>query len=99
MKPTRHRGSGFDDFLRAEGILEEVDALAAKRIIALDLSRLMEKEQLSKAGLARRMGTSRSQVDRLLDPANQSVTLATLAKAATAVGQRLTVSIGPPRAA
>ena len=96
---SKNRGSDFDDFLREEGILEEVEALATKRLIAHELSRVMAKEKLSKAALARRMGTSRSQVDRLLDPDNESVTLATLAKAATAVGQSLRVSLGPRRAA
>ena len=95
----RHRGSDFDEFLREEGILEEVEALAAKRLIAHELGQIMAKERLSKAALARRMGTSRSQVDRLLDPDNESVTLATLAKAAAAVGQRLRVSLRPRRAA
>ncbi len=96
---SKNRGSNFDDFLREEGLLEEVEALAAKRLIAYELGRIMAREKLSKAALARRMGTSRSQVDRLLDPDNESVTLATLAKAAAAVGQRLKVSLIPRRAA
>ncbi len=95
----KNRGSDFDDFLREEGILEDVEALAAKRLIAHELERIMAKQNLSKAALARRMGTSRSQVDRLLDPDNESVTLATLAKAAAAVGQRLQVTLGPRKAA
>lgn len=96
---SKNRGSNFDDFLREEGLLEEVEALAAKRLIAYELGQIMAKEKLSKAALARRMGTSRSQVDRLLDPDNESVTLATLAKAAAAFGQRLRVSLRPRRAA
>ena len=96
---SKNRGSNFDDFLREEGLLEEVEALAAKRLIAHELGEIMAKEKLSKAALAKRMGTSRSQVDRLLDPDNESVTLATLAKAAAAVGQRLRVSLSPRRAA
>ena len=96
---SKHRGSNFDDFLREEGLLEEVEALAAKRLIAYELGQIMAKAKLSKAALARRMGTSRSQVDRLLDPDNESVTLATLAKAAAAFGQRLRVSLRPRRAA
>ena len=96
---SKNRGSNFDDFLREEGLLEEVEALAAKRLIAYELGQIMAKERLSKAALARRMGTSRSQVDRLLDPDNESVTLATLAKAAAAFGQRLRVSLRPRRAA
>ena len=96
---SKNRGSNFDDFLREEGLLEEVEALAAKRLIAYELGQIMAKAKLSKAALARRMGTSRSQVDRLLDPDNESVTLATLAKAAAAFGQRLRVSLRPRRAA
>src|ERR1700676_1579079 len=96
---SRNRGSDFDDFLREEGLLEEVEALAAKRLIAQSLHRLMLKEKLSKASLARKMGTSRSQVERLLDPENESVTLVTLTKAAAAVGKRLRVSLSPRRVA
>ena len=96
---NKNRGSNFDDFLREEGLLEEVEASAAKRLIAHELGQIMAREKLSKAALAKRMGTSRSEVDRLLDPDNESVTLATLAKAAAAVGQRLTVSLSPRRAA
>jgi antitoxin HicB len=96
---NKNRGSDFDVFLREEGILEEVEALAAKRLIAHRLSQFMTKEKLSRAALARRMGTSRSQVDRLLDPANESVTLATLMRAAVALGQSLRVSLSPGQAA
>ncbi len=99
MKANKHRGTDFYDFLRSEGILEEVEALAAQRIIALELAHFMEREHLSKTGLARRMGTTRSQVERLLDPANPSITLAALSKAAAAIGQHLRVTIGPSRAA
>ena len=96
---SKGRGSNFNDFLREEGIQEEVEALAVKRLIAYELDLLMQKNGLSKAALARRMGTSRSQIDRLLNPENHSVTLGTLAKAAAAVGQRLRVSLRPRRAA
>ena len=96
---SKNPGSDFDDFLREEGLLEEVEALAAKRLIAHELGQIMARERLSKAALAKRMGASRSEVDRLLDPDNESVTLATLAKGAAAVGQRLIVSLSPRRAA
>jgi predicted XRE-type DNA-binding protein len=96
---SRHRRSNFDDYLREEGILEEVEALAVKRLIAHELDAFMQKNGLSKTALARRMSTSRSQIDRLLDPENQSVTLGTLVKAAAAVGQQLRVSLTPRRAA
>ena len=95
----RNVGSDFDDFLREEGMLEDVEALAVKRLVAFELRRTIEKESVSKTELAARMGTSRSQLNRLLDPDNESVTLATLAKAAAALGKRLRVSLEPKKAA
>jgi DNA-binding Xre family transcriptional regulator len=82
-------GSSFDDFLKEEGIYEEVTARAIKRVIARQLDALMQSEGLTKSELARRMDTSRAQLDRLLDPENESVTLGTLARAAQAVGRQL----------
>lgn len=82
-------GSSFDDFLKEEGIYEEVTAAAIKRVIARQLTVLMREEGLSKTELAKRMQTSRAQLDRLLDPANESVTLGTLSRAAQAVGRQL----------
>jgi len=95
----RNVGSDFDDFLREEGMLEDVEALAVKRLVAFELRRTIEKERISKTELAVRMGTSRSQLNRLLDPDNESVTLATLAKAVAALGKRLRVSLEPKKAA
>jgi DNA-binding Xre family transcriptional regulator len=82
-------GSSFDDFLKEEGIHEVVTARAIKRVVARSLDRMMKEQGLSKAALAGRMQTSRSQLDRLLDPENDSVTLDTLVRAAQAVGRRL----------
>ena len=82
-------GSSFDEFLKEDGIYEEVTARAIKRVIARQLDALMQSEGLSKSELARRMDTSRAQLDRLLDPDNESVTLGTLARAAQAVGRQL----------
>jgi antitoxin HicB len=82
-------GSSFDAFLKEDGIYEEVTARAIKRVIARQLDALMQSEGLSKSELARRMDTSRAQLDRLLDPDNESVTLGTLARAAQAVGRQL----------
>jgi antitoxin HicB len=82
-------GSSFDDFLKEEGIYEEVSARAIKRVIARQLDALMQTEGLTKSELARRMDTSRAQLNRLLDPANESVTLGTLARAAQAIGRQL----------
>ena len=75
-------GSSFDDFLKEEGIYEEVTARAIKRVIARQLDVLMQDQKLTKSTLAKRMRTSRAQLDRLLDPDNESVTLGTLARAA-----------------
>jgi hypothetical protein len=86
-------GSSFDEFLKDEGIYEEVTARAIKRVIARQLSGLMEKQGLTKSELARRMQTSRAQLDRLLDPENESVTLGTLTRAAQAVGRQLKMEL------
>jgi DNA-binding Xre family transcriptional regulator len=86
-------GSSFDDFLKEEGIYEEVTARAIKRVIARQLDALMQDQGLTKSTLARRMKTSRAQLDRLLDPDNESVTLGTLTRAAQAVGRQLRMEL------
>jgi len=88
-KPFDHTGSSFDSFLEEEGILDEVDAVAVKRVIAWQLAEAMKAGNISKKAMAERLGTSRSQLDRLLDPQNSAVHLETIAKAARAVGKRL----------
>jgi antitoxin HicB len=70
-----HIGSGLEDFLAEEGRLEEATQVAAKRILIWQLEEALEEAALAKSALAARMGTSRTQVDRLLDPANDRVTL------------------------
>ena len=87
------RGGKLDDFLKQEGIYEEVTARAIKRVIARQLNALMEDQGLTKSELAKRMKTSRAQLDRLLDPANESVTLGTLTRAAQAVGRQLRMEL------
>ena len=82
-------GSSFDDFLVEEGISEEVEAGAIKKIIAYQLQEAIEKEQLTKTALAIRLETSRAAVDRILDPENESITLLTLKKAANVLGKKL----------
>ena len=89
----QYTGSDFDEFLAEEGILEEVTARAHKRLLALQLQDVMEATQLTKTELAERMQTSRSQLDRLLDPENTSVTLDSLERLARAVGKRLVVEL------
>ena len=95
MKKSKkgHIGSSFDAFLKEQGTYEEVAASAIKRVIARQLDALMEEKGLSKTELARRMKTSRAQLDRLLDPENASVTLATLTRAAHAVGRHLRMEL------
>lgn len=89
----RHIGSSFDDFLAEEGILEQTTAVAQKRVLAWQMAEVMRKRRLNKAQLARRMRTSRSALDRLLDPDNPSVTLATMGRAAAALGKRLRIEL------
>jgi len=93
MKKKGRIGSSFDDFLKEDGIYEEVTARAIKRVIARQLDALMRENHLTKTMLAKRMQTSRAQLDRLLDPDNESVTLGTLTRAAHAVGRRLRVEL------
>jgi len=85
-------GSNFDDFLLEEGLLAEVEATAIERVIAFQIGELMKEHNLSKAAMAKRMKTSRSSIDRLLDPKNESVTVQTLERAALALGRRLHIN-------
>lgn len=78
-------GSDFDDYLREEGAFEETEIIALKRVVAWRLAEEMRKQKLTKSEMARRMATSRSQLDRLLDPTKADVRLDTLARAARAV--------------
>lgn len=93
MKKKGRIGSSFDDFLKEDGLREEVTARAIKRVIARQLDALMREKHLSKTVLARRMRTSRAQLDRVLDPDNDSVTLGTLTRAAHAVGRKLRLEL------
>ncbi len=93
MRKKGRIGSSFDDFLKEEGLHEEVTARATKRVIARQLDALMREKHLTKTVLARRMRTSRAQLDRVLDPDNESVTLGTLTRAAHAVGRKLRLEL------
>jgi predicted XRE-type DNA-binding protein len=86
-------GSSFDDWLREEGIYEEVSAAAIKRVLSRQLEAAIEEKGLSKAEMARRMHTSRAALNRLLDPDSDSVTLNTLRKAAAVVGRELRLEL------
>lgn len=88
-----HIGSNFDDFLREDDLLEVAEATAAKRVIAFQIAREMSRCGLTKSEMATRMKTSRPALERLLDPANPSVTLSTLERAASAVGKKLKVEL------
>lgn len=90
---TKHVGSDFDDFLREEGLLDDAEAVASKRVLAYQISQEMEQQALSKAAMARRMGTSRSSLDRLLDPQVPSVTLLTIERAARVLGKRVRIEM------
>jgi antitoxin HicB len=86
-------GPLFEDFLREQGSHEETTGTAIKRVLAFQLAAAMTEQNLSKVEMARRLETSRSQLDRLLDPDNDSVTLATLARAARAVGRTIRLQL------
>jgi len=93
MKKNEHIGSSFDEFLREEGLLAETEATAVKRVIAYQIEKEMAERNLSKSALASRMQTSRSSLQRLLDPDNASVTLLTLESVALALGKKLKVQL------
>ena len=84
-------GSDFNDFLENEGILEEVSAKAHKRLLALQLADIMNEKRITKTSLAKKLSTSRSQLDRILDPENTSITIEVLERVAHAVGKKLHV--------
>jgi len=91
-KPNPRVGSTLDAFLADEGILEEVQAHAIKEVIAWQLAEAMKLRGITKAGMAKLLRTSRSQVDRLLDP-ESDVTLSSLQRAAALVGRRVRVDL------
>lgn len=90
-----HIGSDFDDFLSEQGLLEEVSATALKRVIAWQIAEAMAAQKITKKALAERMHTSRTAVDRALDQNDAGMTLATLASAARALGQRVEIRLVP----
>jgi hypothetical protein len=90
-----HSGSGFTDFLDKEGIRPEVEVLALKRVVALELQQILEQEHVTKTQLAARMKTSRASLDRILDPTNPSLTVSSLGKAAAALGRKVELRFVP----
>ena len=92
-KKNARMGSSFESFLIEEGIHEEVTALAVKRVLAWQIEKEMEAQGITKAKMAERMKTSRSQLDRLLDPHRDTVQLDTMHRAAAAIGKKLTIGL------
>lgn len=88
----KHMGSSIDDFLKEEGIFEEAQAQAVKEVVAWQLGEAMRIRKISKARMAALLKTSRTQVDRLLDPKND-ITLSSLQRAAAIVGRRVTIQL------
>jgi hypothetical protein len=98
MHKNAHLGSDFDDFLETEGLLAQAEAVAVKRVIALRIEAEMKRAKLTKLEMAKRMQTSRSSLDRLLDPENASISLLTLEKAALALGRKLKIEFAASNA-
>lgn len=88
-----HIGSSFQDFLEDEGLATDANAYAVKRVLAWQIAEAMKEQGITKVEMARRMSTSRAQLDRLLDPDNEKVQLDTVQRAAVAVGRRLHVGL------
>ena len=86
-------GSSFDYFIKNENISVEVENEAVKRLIAYGLMEAMKEQKINKSEMAKRMNTSRSSLDRLLNPSNDSVTLSTLTKAANVLGKKLVLQL------
>ena len=86
-------GQSFDDYLKEQGTHDSATEQAIKRVIAHQLAGVMESQHINKAELARRLDTSRSQIDRLLDPENDGVTIGALRRAAQAVGRSLKLEL------
>jgi antitoxin HicB len=93
VEHNKHRGSGIDDFLKEEGVFEEFQAQAIKEVIAWQLEQAMKERNLSKRKLAALMHTSRTQVDRVLDPKDGNVTIETLQRAAAILGRKVQVEL------
>ena len=88
-------GSNFDEFLKKESLLEHSTAIAVKRVIAWQIEQEMEKQKLTKTSMAKKMHTSRAALNRLLDESDTSLTLITLASAATALGKIIKFELTP----
>jgi predicted XRE-type DNA-binding protein len=92
---NKHIGSKLDDFLEEEGILDEVTAVAVKRVLAWQIAQEMKRQKLTKTVMAEKMHTSRAALNRLLDEEDTSLTLTTLSSAAAALGKKLRLELVP----
>lgn len=90
---NQYLGSNFDDFLAEENLLEEVEATAIKKVIAYQIEQEMLKQGLTKTEMAKKMKTSRSSLDRLLDPQNISLNLQTITKATSTLGKKIKIEL------
>ena len=93
MRIKANMKSDFDEFLEHQGILAETEAIAIKRVIAYQIEQEMKKQEINKSKMAKLMHTSRTSVDRLLNPMNKSLTISTLEAATHALGKKLNISI------
>jgi len=93
MKQAKNIGSHFEDFLKEEGIQEEVEIAAIKSIVARNIKKYMKKNAITQTDMAKQLKTSRSGLERLLDPENYSVTLLTLNRAAHVIGKKVTIAM------
>ena len=96
-KSNPHVGASLDEFLAEQGMLADAEAVAVKRVLAYQLRAAMDDANVTKSEMARRMGTSRAAIERLLDPSSGAVTLATLARAASALGLQLAIALAGPQ--
>jgi antitoxin HicB len=93
MSKHKHEGPSLNSFLEEEGIADELYTIVEAEAIAWQLERAMKKQKISKKKLAELMDTSRSQIDRILDPTSNNVTIATLKRVAKIVGRELRVEL------
>jgi antitoxin HicB len=93
MTSTKHRGPTLNAFLEEEGLKDELSAIVAKERIAFQLQQAMKKKRITKVKLAELMDTSRTQVDRILDPTSGNITIETLQRVARIVGRELRVEL------
>ncbi len=93
MAPNPHEGASFDAFLQEDGTYEACTLIAVKRVLAWELQKAMTEQKLTKTEMAKRMATSRSQLDRLLDPEKTGVSLETMGRAAEVLGRQLQIQL------